>query len=152
MKKLEIPEARIASVMGDRDENFPLLEQAFDVDLSMRGSELFVEGSEDAVRSFSKFLGQILELPDRGHELQKGDVRTAIGLHRRNPDVSLADYFVNYKLRPSTKKFVQPKSEHRALSRTIREATRPGINPAGRGKTYHAALGGHYNGRMNRSS
>src|SRR5262249_1997687 len=94
----------------------------------------------EAVGAFSRFLGQILDLPARGHDLQKSDVRTAIGLYRRNPDVSLADYFVNFKLRPSAKKFVQPKSEHH---RRYLEASRDaalvfGIGPAGTGKTYLA--------------
>ncbi|MGH9390280.1 MAG: hypothetical protein ACRD1Z_11750, partial [Vicinamibacteria bacterium] len=112
MKKLEIPEAGIATILGDRDENFSLLEQSFDIDLSIRGSELFVDGSEDAVAAFSRFIGELLALPGRGHELQKSDIRTAIGLFRRNPEASLADYFVAFRLRPSTKKSVHPKSEH----------------------------------------
>src|SRR5262245_48450189 len=112
MKRLEIPEAGMAAVLGDRDENFDLLERSFDVGLSMRGNELFVEGSDEAVASFSRFLDQLLALPGRGHDLQKSDIRTAIGLFRRNPQASLADYFVDMRLRPSPKKFVVPKSEH----------------------------------------
>src|ERR1043165_9880327 len=104
MRKLELPESSVAALLGDRDENFPLFERSFDVDLSVRGTALFVDGSDEAVSAFSRFLGQLLDLPARGHELQKSDVRTAIGLYRRNPEVSLADYFVNYRLRPSGKK------------------------------------------------
>src|SRR5437870_3123203 len=140
MRKLEIPEGTIAAVLGDRDENFPLFEQSFDIDLSVRGTELFVDGSDEAVGSFSRFLDQLLELPARGHDLQKSDVRTALGLFRRNPEVSLADYFVNYRLRPSAKKFVQPKSENqRRYLEAIRDADLVfGIGPAGTGKTYLA--------------
>ena len=140
MKKLEIPEGRIASIMGDRDENFTLLERAFDVDLSLRGSELFVDGPEAAIAVFSRFIEQLLDLPARGHDLQKSDVRTAVGLFRRNPDVLLADYFVTFRLRPSAKKFVQPKSEHqRRYMEAIRDSDLVfGIGPAGTGKTYLA--------------
>src|SRR5881409_1630293 len=140
MKKLEIPEGRVTTVLGERDENFPLLEQSFDVDLSMRGSELYVDGSDEAVSSFSRFLDQLLDLPARGHEIQKSDIRTAIALYRRNPEVSLADYFVNFRLRPSAKKFVQPKSEHqKRYLEAIRDSDLVfGIGPAGTGKTYLA--------------
>ena len=140
MKKLEVPQAGIATLLGDRDENFALLERSFDVDLSMRGSELFVDGSEEAVGAFSRFLEQLLSLPGRGHELQKSDIRTAIALVRRNPEVNLADYFVEYRLRPSGKKFVTPKSEHqRRYLEAIRDSDLVfGIGPAGTGKTYLA--------------
>jgi phosphate starvation-inducible PhoH-like protein len=140
MVKLEVPPTGAAAIMGDRDENFDLLERAFNVDLSLRGTELSVDGSEDAVRDFSSFLTQLLALPGRGHELQKSDIRTAIGLFQRNPDAHLADYFVDFRLRPSNKKSVHPKSEHQ---RTYLEAIRGndlvfGIGPAGTGKTYLA--------------
>lgn len=140
MKKLEIPEAGMAAVLGDRDENFELLEQSFDVDLSMRGSELFVEGSDEAVATFSRFLDQLLSLPGRGHEIQRSDIRTAIGLYRRDPQTNLADYFVDLRLRPSSKKFVAPKSENqRRYLEAIRDSDLVfGIGPAGTGKTYLA--------------
>src|SRR5262245_44026096 len=140
MKKLEIPETGMAAVLGDRDENFDLLERSFDVDLSMRGSELFVEGSHEAVASFSSVLGQLLARPVRGHEIQKSDIRTAIGLYQRNPGANLADYFVDMRLRPSAKKFVAPKSEHqRRYLEAIRDSDLVfGIGPAGTGKTYLA--------------
>src|SRR5213593_2600542 len=140
MRKLELPEGTIAAVLGDRDENFPLFERSFDIDLSVRGTELFVDGSDEAVGSFSKFLDQLLDLPARGHDLQKSDVRTALGLYRRNHEVLLADYFVNYRLRPSAKKFVQPKSvNQREYLEAIRNADLVfGIGPAGTGKTYLA--------------
>ena len=140
MKRLEIPEAGMAAVLGDRDENFDLLERSFDVDLSMRGSELFVDGSDEAIARFSGFLGQLLALPARGHEIQKSDIRTAIGLFERNPGANLADYFVDMRLRPSSKKFVAPKSEHqRRYIEAIRDSDLVfGIGPAGTGKTYLA--------------
>jgi phosphate starvation-inducible PhoH-like protein len=140
MKKLEIPEAGMAAVLGDRDENFDLLERSFDVDMSMRGSELFVEGSDEAVARFTGFLDQFLALPERGHEIQKSDIRTAIGLYQRNPGANLADYFVDMRLRPSAKKFVAPKSEHqRRYLEAIRDSDLVfGIGPAGTGKTYLA--------------
>src|SRR5439155_25423269 len=82
----------------------------------------------------------LLALPGRGHELQKSDVRTAIGLVRRNPDATLADYFVDFRLRPSGKKFVHPKSEHqKRYLEAIRDSDLVfGICPAGTGKTYLA--------------
>src|SRR5213594_2292898 len=129
MKKLEIPEAGMATILGDRDENFSLLERSFDVGLSMRGSELFVEGSEEAVEAFTRFVTQLLELPSRGHEIQKSDIRTAIGLFRRDPRTNLSDYFVEFRLRPSAKKFVVPKSEHqRRYMEAIRDSD---LVPAG---------------------
>ncbi len=141
MKRLEIPEAGIASILGDRDENFTLLERSFDVDLSMRGSRALRRGrrggrrepSPDSSSSWSS-------CPARGHEFQKGDIRTAIGLFRRNPAGALADYFVNFRLRPSAKKFVMPKSEHqRRYLEAIRDSDLVfGIGPAGTGKTYLA--------------
>ena len=140
MKKLEIPEAGIASILGDRDENFPLLERSFEVELSLRGSELFVDGTGEAVDAFARFLAQLLDLPARGHEIQKGDIRTAISLFRRNPGGALADYFIDFRLRPSAKKFVMPKSEHqRRYLEAIRDSDLVfGIGPAGTGKTYLA--------------
>src|SRR5262245_54543874 len=112
MKRLEIPESGIATILGDRDENFAPLERSFDVDLPIHGSELVGEGSDESIGRFSNFLDQLLALPEQGNEIQKSDIRTAIGLVRRNPDASLADYFVNFRLRPSNKKSVHPKSEH----------------------------------------
>jgi phosphate starvation-inducible PhoH-like protein len=140
MKRLEIPESGVAAILGDRDENFALLEKSFDIDLSIRGSEVFVDGAEEAVNGFTRFLAQLVALPGQGHEIQKSDIRTAIGLFQRNPDVSLADYFVNFRIRPSNKKHVHPKSEHQ---RRYLEAIRDndlvfGIGPAGTGKTYLA--------------
>ncbi len=138
-------DGRALEVLAGRlDETLRLLEERFGVRVSARGDRVTLEGegSDGPAREarVEGLLRQLAALHERGVVFRKEDVRTAIGLVERDPDVRLADHFVHARLKPSAKKAVIPKS---ANQRRYVEAIRANdlvvaIGPAGTGKTYLA--------------
>jgi phosphate starvation-inducible PhoH-like protein len=140
MKKVQVPEGQVASLLGDYDDNLRMLEAVFGVSLSARGDELTVDGEDPDVDRAAHFLSQIAGLMGRGYRLRKEDLQTAANLFRRDGGVVLADYFLEGRIRASAKKTVVPKSENqrRYLAAIRRSDLVFGIGPAGTGKTYLA--------------
>ncbi|PYT08336.1 MAG: hypothetical protein DMF49_05550 [Acidobacteria bacterium] len=140
MKKVRVPEEQVAALLGDYDENLRLLESVFGVFLSVRGDEITVDGESPAVERAAAFLFQVAELLERGHRLRKEDLRTAASLFQRDAGVVLADYFLEGRVRASSKKYVVAKSDNqRRYIEAIRRSDLVfGIGPAGTGKTYLA--------------
>jgi phosphate starvation-inducible PhoH-like protein len=144
MKTIILDGKALEVLVGSLDETLRLIEERFGVRVSARGDRVTVEGDgddggrrEDRVE---RLLRQLAALHERGLAVRREDIRTAIGLVERDPDVRLADHFVHARLRPSAKKAVVPKS---ANQRRYVEAIRDNdmviaIGPAGTGKTYLA--------------
>src|SRR5262249_50026658 len=140
MKKITVPEGEIPALLGDYDENLRLLESVFGVELAVRGGQVLVDGEGAAVDRAAAFLDQLSSLLERGHRLGKEDLRTAANLFRRDDGIVLSDYFLEGRVRASSKKSVVPKSENqrRYLDAIRRSDLVFGIGPAGTGKTYLA--------------
>ncbi len=140
MKKIKFPEEDIKPFLGNFDENLRFLEKTFNVSISLRGDEFCVNGEGALVEKFALFLSQLSELVAQGIKLSRDDIRVASNLFKSNSTTPLIELFSTYRIKPSTKKYVMPRSENqRSYVEAIRENDIVlGIGPAGTGKTYLA--------------
>lgn len=144
MKSLSLEGKAFEAIAGRFDEAIRLVESRFGVEVAARGGEirLSAAGSDagDREERAATFLLQIADLHAKGVALASEDIRTALGLVERDPSTRLEDHFVGWRVRPSGKKAVIPKSPNqRRYVQAIRENDLViGIGPAGTGKTYLA--------------
>ena len=144
MKTITLDAKVFAAIAGHYDEALRLIEDRFKVQLSARGNEVTVSakdnGSADRVGQVADLLGQLALLHDQGVSLAREDLRTAVNLKQRRPEMSLVDHFRTARIETSGKKAVVAKSvNQRGYIEAIRKHDLVfGIGPAGTGKTYLA--------------
>ena len=140
MRKLSLPHDGVETLLGSYDENLRFIEEAFGVNVSVRGGEFTVEGSDESERLVSSLLSQLGELVKQGITLCRGDVISAARLFRNNHAVSLKEFMVNNVIRVDGGRRVSPKSSNQAdYVRAMRSSELVfGIGPAGTGKTFLA--------------
>jgi phosphate starvation-inducible PhoH-like protein len=139
-KKVLLPEGEMTGLVGDYDENLRMIESSLGVSLSVRGAEVTVRGEAGAVERAADFMGQLGSLMERGYHVRKEDLRVALNLVQREPDVTLTEFFLDTRIRASSKKQIVPKSEtqKRYIEAIRRSDLVFGVGPAGTGKTYLA--------------
>jgi len=140
MEKLLVSEEGIATLFGSFDRNLKTIEDAFQVNISARGANVFIEGEPEQVARVESLLRQLSGLVQEGYPLKQADFRACLNLLKRDPDASLRDLLVDSPLRPTVKKLVHPKSpnQRRYLESIKTNDLVFGIGPAGTGKTYLA--------------
>ncbi|MEW5806881.1 MAG: PhoH family protein [Acidobacteriota bacterium] len=140
MKKVKFCSEGMESFLGNFDENLKFIEKVFGVSLSARGDEFTIQGDDKKVQEVSLFLTQLSGVVEQGIVLSRDDIRVACNLFKSNSSIPLIEHFTNYRIRPSSKKFVMPRSENqRRYIEAIRDNDMVlGIGPAGTGKTYLA--------------
>jgi phosphate starvation-inducible PhoH-like protein len=129
----------MVSLLGTRDELLKLVENAFAVDILVRGNDITVTGPEDEGRKVLAIFDEFVKLLDRGQGLDEANVSTTIamiqGAEHPSPAEVLSDEALSHRGRA-----IRPKTlgQKRYLD-AIRENTVVfGIGPAGTGKTYLA--------------
>jgi len=137
---LILSEAGSATLFGVHDENLKMIESALDVEISARGNEVFLEGSDQSVAIARKLLSQLQALIDRGLSVRRSELATAIRVLLEDPEADLVDFFAGSWLSPTLRKIVSPRN---ASQRVYLEAIQQNdmtfaIGPAGTGKTYLA--------------
>ena len=128
-------------LFGVNNENLRMLEKGTGARIESRGNELRLDGPPEAVALAKNLFKGLAKLLSGGYELGKGDLKVALRLLRQEPDIDLADFFLECHLRVSGKRVVYPKSvNQRTFIRSIRTHDMTfGIGPAGTGKTYLSA-------------
>src|SRR5438045_8914397 len=81
------------TLFGNHDENLRMLEDEFDVKISSRGNEIFVNGAADDVAPVEKLLAQMQQLIEQGYPLQRSDISTGMRVLRDRPQANLVDFF-----------------------------------------------------------
>ncbi len=145
MRTVRIDAKTLEAVAAHHDEALRSLEKRFRVRITARGEEVHVVGEGgDALQGEERvvrFLEELAALRRNGIELDREDLRTAIGLLERDTSAeALREHFLRFRLQPSSKKTIVPKSANqRRYVEAIRRADLVlGIGPAGTGKTYLA--------------
>ncbi len=141
MERLTLPEEGILHLFGINDENLRFLEKAAGVRIESRGNEVRLDGPQEKVGQVKKLLKEFAKLLRHGYSMQKGDLKVALRLLQKEPDLDLNDFFLNCNLQTSSKRVIYPRSiNQRAYIRDIQSHDMTfGIGPAGTGKTYLAA-------------
>ncbi|MGH9458535.1 MAG: PhoH family protein [Thermoanaerobaculia bacterium] len=137
---LTIRDQDVNTLFGIHDENLRMIEEAFKVRVSARGSEISVQGDPAEVASAERILREMQELIERGYPLKKADLQTMIRVVRETPEASLVDFFTDSSLQSSLRKIVAPRNvRQKEYLQTIQDYDMTfAIGPAGTGKTFLA--------------
>jgi phosphate starvation-inducible protein PhoH and related proteins len=127
------------SILGTRDELLKLVENAFDVDILVRGNEITVSGDDEETRKVVHLFEELVKILDRGHGLDEANVSASIAMVQRaehpHPSEVLSDEALTHRGRAIRPKTVGQK---RYLDAIRANTVTFGIGPAGTGKTYLA--------------
>lgn len=140
-KKITFADPELTQVLfGEANANLKAVERGFKVNLSTRGSSVFLEGDDWDVDLAGRLLHQLYELVKAKYPLYVSDVDYAIRCLSSDPDMDLLKVFRNEIFISSHKKVVVPKTLNQKIYvDSIRNYDMVfGIGPAGTGKTYLA--------------
>lgn len=138
--ELTLDEQGTHQLFGNHDENLRMLEDAFGVKISSRGSEITVKGQTDNVDTVERLLGSMQQLITQGYPLKKSDLSTSVRVLRDKPDTNLVDFFTDESLQPGVKRVATPRN---VAQKMYLQAIQDNdivfaIGPAGTGKTFLA--------------
>ena len=138
--ELTLDEQGAHTLFGNHDENLRLLEDAFDVKISSRGNEIFVQGPAGNVPPVEKLLGELQQLIGLGYPIKKSDISTSVRVLRDRPGTNLVEFFTDDSLQPGLKRVATPRNvAQKRYLQTIQDNDIVfAIGPAGTGKTFLA--------------
>jgi len=127
-------------ILGVGDRNIRILEEHFNERIVVRGTEIILPGSGEAVEGLKKVLERLVEIAADGHAVTEGDILTVIknGADGMDGIDELGDTVIFYST--SRRKKIVPRSPRQ---KEYIDAIRNNdivfaIGPAGTGKTYLA--------------
>ena len=128
------------SLFGSFDENMKLIEHAFGVKAVCRGTEIKLQGSEEATALAERAINGLMLLLSRGEALNEQNVRYVVALVNEGADEKLAAMgsdivTITAKGKPIKAKTLGQKKYIEAIRKNTIVL---GIGPAGTGKTYLA--------------
>ncbi|OGF66015.1 MAG: hypothetical protein A2Y62_06090 [Candidatus Fischerbacteria bacterium RBG_13_37_8] len=140
MKKVQLSESGIQSILGILDENLRLIEKKMGVTIHARGEKFSIEGDEQNVELAEKLVFQLMAIKNSGMNLNFGDINVAIGLLKNDPEADILNYFIDFAIQTSSRKTVIPRSANQKqyIEAIKNNAFIFAIGPAGTGKTYLA--------------
>ncbi len=130
----------LIAVFGSFDENVKRIEEALEVTIVNRGTELKVSGQEEAVDKAVRTLESLLALAAKGETIDEQRVRYLITLVREGNEEQLAQIAkdvvcITARGKPIKAKTVGQQNYMRAITKNT---VTIGVGPAGTGKTYLA--------------
>lgn len=130
----------IINVFGSFDENLKLIEEAMDVHITDRDSELKITGEEENVSYAERTINGLLSLAERGEQIDKQNVRYVIGLVKEGNDDKLSAISSDVVCITAKGKPIKAKTlgQKRYIDAVFNNTITLGIGPAGTGKTYLA--------------
>ena len=130
----------LISVFGSFDENIKRIEEALNVNIVNRGTELKITGEEEAVDKAIRTLDGLLTLASKGEVIDEQRVRYLITLVREGNDEMVSKIAkdvvcITAKGKPIKAKTVGQQHYMKAIEKNTITL---GVGPAGTGKTYLA--------------
>jgi phosphate starvation-inducible PhoH-like protein len=127
------------SLLGTGDSLLRIVEQAFNIEILVRGNEVTISGPDAEASEVLRVFDELIKLLERGYELDESSVRAIIDMVRGGHDASPADVLGDTALRHRGR-LIRPKTPgQKVYLDAIRNNTVVfAIGPAGTGKTYLA--------------
>ena len=130
----------LISVFGSFDENIRRIEEALNVRIINRGTDLKITGDEERVDKAAKTLESLLSLASRGETIDEQRVRYLITLVNEGNEQLVSQWgkdvvCITAKGKPIKAKTVGQQTYMKAI---LKNTVTIGIGPAGTGKTYLA--------------
>jgi phosphate starvation-inducible PhoH-like protein len=129
----------MVDLLGERDELLRLIEDAFPVQILVRGNEITVSGAPADSEVVARLFEELVLLLERGHVLDREGVGRSIEMLKSQQSPS--DVFNTEVMRGrKTRKSVRPKTagQKRYVDAVTSNTITFGIGPAGTGKSYLA--------------
>ncbi len=144
-KKIPLAGVDIVQLLGFNDANLQMIEERFDANLTVRGDQLMIRGSQFEIGKIEKVVGELIYMLNKNGSLNPNDIDTVIDLVSVNgsaPDVTSetqmedSDSAILYTKMGIVKARTQGQKQyiHQIRKNDIVFA----IGPAGTGKTYLA--------------
>ena len=133
---------QLVNLSGVKDENLEVLEDHFQVEISLRGDEMSIVGSQQQIEKTKKVIYSLLKLIVSGVSISRRDVIYAQKLVEKDKLDQLSEHYHIKIARTYNGKLIYPKtlgqkSYYYALKNNDVVF---GIGPAGTGKTYLAVV------------
>lgn len=131
---------QLISVFGSFDENIKRIEQAFDVHITNRGTELKVQGEEEAADKGVRAIEALMALASKGETIDEQKVRYLIGLVNTGNDDRVGEMAKDVVCVTAKGKPIKAKTlgQQKYLKAIGKNTITIGVGPAGTGKTYLA--------------
>jgi phosphate starvation-inducible PhoH-like protein len=144
-EQIDISEALVSSVLGNKDAHIRLIKSAFPVQISILGGVITVEGDDDACAKAAKTLADIISIAGQG-SLNAEKVQDVIRMVADNTDDACDIMSDCIQVSGRVKKVYAKSPTQKAYIEAIRKQDMVfGIGPAGTGKTYLAmAMAVHF--------
>lgn len=129
----------LSHLLGLNEENIPIIEEAYMVDIICRQDELVIKDCDDQTyQSISHLLGTLLALCKEGKSFSTGDILYAISLEKQGKLREINDFYHYPIARTINGKVIYPKTlgQQAYLKALQKQDVVFGIGPAGTGKTY----------------
>ena len=128
------------SLFGANGRNLPMIESELDVALSVRGSELTIEGEEENAMMASRVVEKLMDLHQRRAQIDRTTLRYALSLVRKDQldrldDIAFEVVAITHKGRPVRCKTL---GQYEYVKAIRNHELTFAVGPAGTGKTYLA--------------
>ena len=131
---------QLIEAFGSFDENIKRIESAFGVHVVNRGTELKVQGDEEAVDKGVRAVEGLLSLSAKGETIDEQKVRYLVDLVKSGNDDKIGDLAQDVVCVTAKGKPIKAKTlgQQKYLKAIARNTITIGVGPAGTGKTYLA--------------
>ncbi|MDN5569834.1 MAG: PhoH family protein [Propionibacteriaceae bacterium] len=129
----------MVTIVGPRDEFLRILEKSVDADVHVRGNEITLSGTPDAVVTAAEALTEIITIARTGQGLTADAVERVVGM-ASEPGEPHASEVLTQNILSTRGKTIRPKTlnQKRYVDAIDAHTVVFGIGPAGTGKTYLA--------------
>ena len=140
LRKIVLPERGLESLFGPFDENLKTLESLLGVTVTVRGSDVMIEGDQEGVDAVERIVEDYTQLIRDGQKISSVELKSAFKQIAEDRAYSLQEHMTSARFNPSGKKQVTARSanQRRYLEMIEHNDVVFGIGPAGTGKTYLA--------------
>ena len=139
--KISLPSNDLAiTLQGKQEQNLKMIEEAFDVQIIARGTEISIIGERESVERVERFINKFTRLIQEGNQISVQEIDYGLKLFQNNEEEKLEKIFSDVVIVTARGKQIKPKTwGQRKYIQAIRENDIVfGIGPAGTGKTYLA--------------
>ena len=132
---------QLVNLSGVKDENLEVLEDHFQVEISLRGDEMSIVGSQQQIEKIKKVIYSLLKLIVSGVSISRRDVIYAQKLVEKDKLDQLSELYHIKIARTYNGKLIYPKTlGQKSYYYALKNDVVFGIGPAGTGKTYLAVV------------
>lgn len=131
---------RVFALFGPQNSYLTLMEEEMGVSINSRGTQLEIEGKRETIDLIESLFQQLLVLEDKGIEIKKADIVTAIRMAQQNNLAKFVRMYEEEITRDKDGKIIRARNMGQ---RNYVESVKAndivfGIGPAGTGKTFVA--------------